>query len=71
MDEELSVRLRFVVALVGDGVLNLVVLSADPRVHLVAIRMQLCESLQPSLRLTVGDEPAAPTRQVMQVEVEW
>lgn len=56
--EQLGIRLRFVLVLEGDGLLDLVELSPHPHVIHIAVSVQPCESLESFLDASVVDEPS-------------
>ena len=55
--EQLFIGLRLVVVFEGDHILDLIVLSDNPRVRSIAVRMQLCERSEPFLGMAMIDEP--------------
>jgi hypothetical protein len=68
--EELYIRLRFVLMLVGDGVLDLRELGDNPWIILISMRMKLSKDSEAIIRSAVVDEPTRRLREKENEESE-
>lgn len=68
--KELYIRLRFVLMLVGDSVLDLRELGNNPWIVLISMRMKLSKDSEALIRSTVVDEPTRRLREKENEESE-